>query len=242
MSNPGLQHDSSTPEAGSPGGTSQTLDEIDPCWHKIGVYGQGSCPELEKFVHCRNCPVYSQAGLQLLNRPLPEDYRRQWTAHFARKENHAPPTRISAVVFRIGSEWLALPTQAFQEVAERRVIHSLPHRRDGIVLGLANVRGELLICVSLGRLLGGEKALPRPASSTVYDRLLVIGWENQRLVFPVDEVHGIQRFQSHEMKELPATVAKATPCFTSGVFFFEGRSVGFLDAAPLFEVLNRSLA
>ena len=35
-----------------------------------------------------------------------------------------------------------------------RLIHSLPHRRQGIVLGLVNVRGELLICVSLARLLG----------------------------------------------------------------------------------------
>src|SRR5438445_8021579 len=65
-----------------------------------------------------------------------------------------PPARTSAVIFRIHSEWLALPTEAFQEVAERRRIHSLPHRRNGVVLGLVNIRGELLICVDLGRVLG----------------------------------------------------------------------------------------
>src|SRR2546422_1979826 len=41
--------------------------------------------------------------------------------------------------------------RSIAEVAERRVIHSLPHRRTGIVLGVVNVRGELLVCVSLGR-------------------------------------------------------------------------------------------
>src|SRR5438045_1523494 len=130
------------------------------CWHKIGVYGDGSCPELKRFIHCRNCPVYSNAGLQLLDRPLPADYRRERTAHFAQEKKLPPPARTSALLFRLAAEWLALPTHAFQEVAERRPIHSLPHRRQGPVLGLVNIRGELLICVALGRLLGLGKIAP----------------------------------------------------------------------------------
>ncbi|HKI70410.1 MAG TPA: hypothetical protein VKA67_12520, partial [Verrucomicrobiae bacterium] len=54
------------------------------CWDKIGVNGDSSCPELEKHIHCRNCPVYTGAALQLLNRPLPVDYRHEWAEHFAR--------------------------------------------------------------------------------------------------------------------------------------------------------------
>ena len=44
--------------------------EIRACWNEIGVQGNGSCPELRKVIHCRNCPVYSKAGVQLLDRPL----------------------------------------------------------------------------------------------------------------------------------------------------------------------------
>ena len=51
--------------------------EIYDCWNQIGVEGDGSCADLEKFIHCRNCPVYANAGLQLLNRPLPPEYRRE---------------------------------------------------------------------------------------------------------------------------------------------------------------------
>ena len=93
----------------------------------------------------------------MLDRPLLPEYRREWTEHFAQPKQLAAPARASALVFRINAEWLALPTQAFQEVAERRPVHSLPHRRQGIVLGLVNIRGELLICVSLGHLLGLER-------------------------------------------------------------------------------------
>src|SRR5207342_2805701 len=60
----------------------------------------------------------------------------------------------SAFVFRVGNEWLAITTSVVDEVADLRAIHSLPHRRSGVVLGLANVRGELLVCVSLAQLLG----------------------------------------------------------------------------------------
>ncbi len=35
---------------------------IDDCWNRIGVRGDGSCPELKRHIHCRNCPVYSAAA------------------------------------------------------------------------------------------------------------------------------------------------------------------------------------
>ena len=132
-------------------------------------------------------------------------------------------------------------TQAFQEVAEHRPVHSLPHRQRGIVLGLVNIRGELLICVSLGHLLGLEHA---PSGQTVrrtYDRLLVIGWDGNRLVFPADEVRGIHRFQMSEVKEPPATLAKSDSSYTQGLLSWSGRTVGLLDADRLFSSLNRSL-
>jgi chemotaxis-related protein WspD len=216
-------------------------DGISDCWNKTGIGGDGSCPELARHIHCRNCPVYAAAGTQLLDRPLPAAYRREWTEHFAQAKEMAAPARISALIFRVGREWLALPTAAFQEVAERRMIHSLPHRRQGIVLGLVNVRGELLICVSLGRLLGLDPHAPPDKPRAAYDRLLVANWDGSRLVFPVDEVFGTHRFQSQELKEPPATVAKAALTYTQGVFAWRERTVGYLNADSLMAALNRSL-
>jgi chemotaxis-related protein WspD len=224
-----------------PPSPAEPTEDIRACWSEIGVYGDQSCADLKKFVHCRNCPAYSTAGVQLLNRPLPADYRREWTAHFARQKQAAPQRNASAVLFRINTEWLALPTPAFQEVAERRRIHSLPHRRRGIVLGLANVRGELLICVSLGHLMGMER-LPSPDKlRATHNRLLVVHWDGSRLVFPVDEVAGVHRFNLQEMKLPPATVAKASVSYTQGVFYWQDHAVGFLDSGSLFPALNRSL-
>jgi len=205
------------------------------------VQGNASCPELQKVISCRNCPVYSKAGVQLLNRPLLPEYRRAWTQHFAQEKRLEAPAKSSALLFRVNAEWLALPTQAFQEVAERRLIHSLPHRRQGIVLGLVNVRGELLICVSLGRLLGLDKAPHDETPRLTYERLLVSIWNGQRFVFPADEVRGIHRFQTLELTEPPSILAKSKLSHTQGILHWDGRAVGLLDADLLFSSLNRSL-
>ena len=214
--------------------------EIQACWNQIGVYGNGSCQELRQVIHCRNCPVYSHAGAQLLNRPVPAGYREEWTEHFAQTKTPRVPDKISALLFRLNNEWLALPTQAFQEVAEQRHIHSLPHRRQGIVLGLTNIRGELVICVSLGRVLGVEKMEGGPARTT-NDRLLVTNWDGQRLAFPVNEVYGIHRFEPQQLKPPPATVSKSSETYSRAIVQWQQHAIGFLNADLLFSNLNRSL-
>jgi chemotaxis-related protein WspD len=215
--------------------------QTEACWNDIGVQGNATCQKLEHVIHCRHCSVYSAAGLRLLDRPLLPDYRRAWTEHFARKKELPAPARTSALVFRLTTEWLALPAQAFQEVAERRLVHSLPHRRQSVVLGLANVRGELVICASLGHLLGLDQTPLRAARRPAYDRLLVANWNGHRFVFPVDEVRGIHRFQPAELTQPPATLAKSTSSFTQGIVHWQGQPVGLLDADLLFPALNRSL-
>src|SRR5690349_21072075 len=125
------------------GVSGSNLPAVADCWNSIGTQGNSSCAELEKVIHCRNCAIYSRAALQLLNRPLPEGYRREWTEHLARPSDLARGARTSTVVFRLHGQWFALPTYLLQEVAEQRAVHSIPHRRQGVLLGLVNIRGEL---------------------------------------------------------------------------------------------------
>jgi chemotaxis-related protein WspD len=136
---------------------------------------------------------------------------------------------------------MALPTRVFQEVAERRKVHSVPHRRHGVLLGLINIRGELLICVSLGRLLGIEPDRPTLGSRLLYDRLVVAEWQGELFTFPVNEIHGIHRCQKQDIKDAPATVAKSSASFTRGVLAWNNRTVGCLDDELVFSTLNRSL-
>jgi chemotaxis-related protein WspD len=206
------------------------------------VYGDKSCGELTGFVHCRNCPVYSAAGLGLLETQLPERYREERTAQFAVPKPYREQSRSSAVLFKLGNEWLALPTWMFQEVAEHRPIHSLPHRRNSAVLGLTNIRGELLLCVSLGHLLGFQTGTTGDLVRNGYHRLLVLHWQQTRAVFPVEGVVGPQRLHPEALKAPAATLSKSRPAFTRNIFYWEGRAVALLDPQRVLAVLGGNLA
>ena len=216
---------------------------IDACWSRIGVHGDSSCPELRVHVHCRNCPVYSRGALALLDRARvhdPEESARL----FAADKQEAARGALSTFLFRVGGEWLAIATSALDEIADLRTIHTLPHRRSGVVLGLANVRGELLVCVSLAQLLGieakVEESAPRERRHALR-RLLVLRDRGLRLAFPVDEVHGTHRYDQAELKPAPSTVARATASYSRAVLPWEGQAVGLLDDELLFHSLNRNL-
>ncbi len=210
------------------------------CWRRIGVFGNAQCPELARLAHCRNCPVHAQAGLELLNQPAPDGYLRECTELYAREPRLKQLTPSSAVPFRLGSEWLALPTECFQEITERRLVHSIP-RAAAIVLGLVNIRGELLICISLGHLLGLANMPPKNIFRAKYHRLLVLNWMARRVAFPVDEVQGPHRFYAEDVKPPPAALVKANAAYAESVLHWQERTLVLLDPDLLCSALNRNL-
>lgn len=145
--------------------------------------------------------------------------------------------RESALVFRIGEEWLALTTAVVNEVADARAIHTLPHQRNRAILGVLNIRGALRICVSLARLFQIEDGSGKGGAH----HLLVAMHEGQTLVFPVDEVSGVHRYDADELSPTPTTLAHAANQYTRGLVDWRGRKVGLLDHDLLFYALNRSM-
>jgi chemotaxis-related protein WspD len=186
----------------------------------------------------------SSAAAQLLNREIPRDYQQQWTEIVAAAPSNVETNLQSAVVFRIGPEWLALSSTVVQEVAEKSVMHRLPHRSTGILKGIVNVRGEILLCVALDVLLRIEHpAGERSAVRRTEQRLLVCNRHGDRLAFLVDEVHGIHRYLARSLREVPATLARAEAKYTSGILpWRSNQSIGRLDDELVFYALNRGLA
>ncbi|MEN9575035.1 MAG: hypothetical protein RL514_2890 [Verrucomicrobiota bacterium] len=213
------------------------------CWQHIGIWGNNSCPELKAHLHCRNCPTYAAAALRLLDARPPADYRREWTEHLAERTTTAA-AGTPFLVFRIGDDWLALGIGAMEEVGETRPIHTLPHRREGVLLGVVNVRGELLVCVSVGRLLGikkgvgTEEALPGKAAG----RLLVVSHGGARYALPVTEVRGVQHLVLPPEPPAPALDDQVMGAAGLSRVEWRGRSVCCLAEEKLFAALNRSLA
>lgn len=211
------------------------------CWNRVGAAGDQSCPELPRYVHCRNCPVFAAAAGQLLERGLPEGYAREWAGRLAEPDRSAAAPDCSVNVFRVGAEWLALPSSAFREMAAVQPVRVIPHRSNAVLLGLVSVRGAIHLCFSMEALLGlNPAAAPAPDAerSVIAPRHCLLDDHGRGWVFQADAVLGLGRFHAAELRPPPATVAHALPQFSRGLIDHAGHAVGVLDEARLFQALD----
>lgn len=220
------------------------------CWRQIGVAGDRSCPELEAVIHCRNCPVLADAARAFFDRGPPPGYLDEWRAILEEPAETIAADTTSVLVFRLDSEWLALPTAVLVEVTPVRALHRLPHRAAGVLAGIVNIRGQLQLCASLHGLVGlpGGPATPAEPSrdeettGRAAVRLLVVerpgGEAADRWVLGVDEVAGVHRVTKGMLRAVPSTVGHAGGRLSSALFEWQERTVALLDEARLFDALR----
>ena len=213
------------------------------CWKTIGVRGDRSCPKLGELGHCRDCPTFSLEGRALLNREAPQEYLAEWASLLAQERQAASRNGKSVQVFRLMSEWFALPVHCWVEVIGVRPVRHIPHRSNQVLLGFVSVRGEIHLCVSLRSLLGIEKGegTEDAGAQQASPRFCVVKKDNISWVFPVDEVHGLISYTEQDVQSVPSTVAKSVQKFTRGLLNIAGRKIGLLDETPVFNGLSRSV-
>lgn len=217
--------------------THEDARAIDDCWNRIGIHGDKSCPLLEEHIHCRNCSVYSAAATRLLDRySLQQDQREAVVS----KVEIDVKTR-SLLMFRLGEEWLGLATRTLVEVAPLQAIHSLPHQRSRALLGVANVRGALVACLSLVELLDLDGSVAPASGGRVMPRMLIIAAHGGPVVVPVDEVDGIHAIDERILDAASQSGAQNSAKYTRGVLQYRGRSLRWLDEEQLLSAVTRSL-
>lgn len=177
--------------------------------------------------------AHSNAILRLLDRPItPADLN----AGAALAELPAEPSRRDSVrylLFRIGDETAALPASILRRVTPAARPVPIPHRTSGTLLGVCNIRGELVLCADLRRLLGLPSRDPADANNnaaTGARRMVVLGPADQCWAFEVDALLGIESIDPATLRSPPVTVEHARSHFTAGVADVAGVSVTFLDA------------
>lgn len=223
--------------------TDPAVPAIDDCWNRIGIAGDRTCPELETYVHCRNCPVFAHAAGRFFDRPAPEGYLADWSRRLAAPVPASDAKDLSLLIFRLRDECLALPSRAVVEVTTTRPFHRIPHRSNDTLLGLVNLRGQLHLQVSLHGLLGvNDHATPPTPSPTGgkddKPRLVVIRGDGETWVFEADQVLGVHRFAKSRLDNVPSTLANPAYSFSRAVIDWQGKSVGLLDDPRVFSALR----
>lgn len=220
---------------------------IDPCWRTIGTRGDQTCPKLQDYLRCMNCPVYHAKAQALLER-LPAHMENEAAGGLDAGFDHddrvsgAAGDRFNVLAFRLEGEWLALPTRMLDEVSELRSVHPVPHRRRGALLGLVNVRGVLTPCVSLARLLSLPADTGDRSALTYRGRMLIIKDAARQIAIPVDAVEGIHAIRRQAVAPAPATLSTRTQSVATGLADCGNYRAGLIDPQRLLQALAGAVA
>jgi len=127
------------------------------------------------------------------------------------------------VRLRVGAEAYALAVENALEVAQLGQIAPVPGSGP-YVLGVYNLRGEVLPVFDLATLFGIERE-GEP------DRLLVTEHAGRKAGFAVSDVSDVGEF--------PEAMQEAESDFLSGAALFEGELIGIIDVPRVFDALER---
>jgi chemotaxis-related protein WspD len=171
---------------------------------------------------------------RLLDRPSPDDYIEEWTTRIAMPKARQQAATDSIFIVRIAAEWFGLASRFVDELGGIGRIHRIPHRRSGTLLGVVNVRGQLVVCVSL------LEALHLAHDSSSYKNLVVLKDGQLRLGIAVHEVFGIHRYPSGDIQRIASTQSERR--YTSGIVVANNTQVACLDTPSLLAALRKSLS
>lgn len=135
----------------------------------------------------------------------------------ARRLARRPPTAdravvgLDAIVFELGAERYAIATRHVREVVQVAALTPIPGTAD-FVLGVTNLRGDLVVIVDLRRLLGTAAA---DVSST--SPCLILGDDRAQLGVLTDAVQDVTTIPPDAIMELAASSNEAVRPHLHGV-------------------------
>ena len=135
------------------------------------------------------------------------------------------------VVFRLGSRTMAIPLAAVSEIARPPKVTRLPHV-PAWVLGIANLRGDIVSMLDLEGFLSGKVG-----KSSHEQRMLALrpAGDEVRTAVLVDSVDGIQAFEDARISRVTRGYDAAVAPYARGLYQVEDDLVVVLDADRLLQ-------
>jgi chemotaxis signal transduction protein len=160
--------------------------------------------------------------------PLPEPELDYWTERYAQGGAEVEHPGQAYVLVRLSGERFAVAMQDLDEVATVTTGIALPHL-DPRVLGLANVRGELLPLLDTAALLGLGTAYRLGGRNRT---LVIRDQHGRRTGLPVDAVEAVEDLDPGTF-QIRHGAPGGAPVRRVGVGEHKGQSLSLLDVTPL---------
>ncbi len=148
------------------------------------------------------------------------------------KRHNKSGSELEISTFYIDGMLLGIDILQVQEINQHLEITTVPHTPDD-VLGVINLRGEVVTVLDLRRILGmGESEI------TPQSRNFIIKAEEEHVGLLVDKVADVVIFKESEMEAPPANINNIDSRFFQGIYKMDGHLLAILTPQ---EILENSL-
>ncbi len=142
----------------------------------------------------------------------------------ARKGLNGKDEKITELAtFYLGDALCGIDIKSIQEINKLIDMTQVPQAPD-YVLGVLNLRGEIVTVIDLGRKLGLS-----PANITPDSRNIIINYQNENVGLLVDKIGDVVEVDTKKIEPAPANLEEIQGSFFEGVLKDEKVLVGILN-------------
>lgn len=133
------------------------------------------------------------------------------------------------IIFHVGPEEYGMDVQVVTAIEPMMDIVPVPNA-PACVLGLMNLRGEVIPVYSLRKRFGLEEQ-----NDAAKNKLIVARYDGKSIAFKVDEVLEMQDFEEDSVSDTPKIAKTAKTAYVRGVANKQGKLVLLLNPAGMYE-------
>lgn len=140
------------------------------------------------------------------------------------------------LLFSLGEEWYAFPIEGVREIYNDYLVTRIP-RTPEFILGVVNVRGEIISITDLGTMMRVPSRTQRDINSTLPSAIIVANDICVSAVV-VDEIGDIVEVPNNAIEPALSTLEKSQAEFVAGSVYVDGRLIGIVNLDKVLEPIG----
>lgn len=153
----------------------------------------------------------------------------------AQDEETSLETR-SLLLFSLGEEWYAFPIEGVREIYNEYLVTRIP-RTPEFILGVVNVRGEIISVTDLGTMIRVPSRTQRDVNGALPSAIIVANDHCVSAVV-VDEIGDIVEVPNDAVEPALSTLEKSQAEFVAGSIYVDERLIGIVNLDKVLEPIG----
>jgi purine-binding chemotaxis protein CheW len=178
------------------------------------------------------------ANNALVSAQMNDILRRRAESLAQAQEEAASDETVGLLMFRLGEEWYAVTIDAVREIYNEYEVTRIPRVPD-FVLGVINVRGEIVSVTDLGTLIRVPSRSELDIEQELPSAIIVSTGECVSAIV-VDEIGDIVDVLAGALEPPLSTLDKAQAEYMSGSVYIDGLLIGIVNVDKILEPIGES--